>query len=494
MSIHTVEIRLFSGPSQVDVGGASGPDIVEIRQGPIGPAGTGATWAVKSASFTASNDTQYTAVATLTVTDPSPVEGKGFEVFLRNGTATIGGTAYTRSGTTIRRLYHSGAWTNTPYVFPIVSADISDATSAATANTVVRRDASGGAKFNDLLIFNNVIANAENGKIEAFGEYTQILASGTQARINTEGEFGHIQTKHVGAAVKSTNFQAYTTAGAALRNSADAAVLTWGVSGQNLTFTAGTAVTFNATTYTYGTGAAAAHRTSLGLTSLATTTPGTGVATLLAGTPSGTGGVVGNTSPTITTAIAKGAGTTTGTAFSVQNSAATVKAIIRDDGNYGVNGYVPSSHVPTSGYSGIWMDSSNCGVIGETGAGFRGINLTANATRSAGSWTQQDATRNSFMLTLGYESSNNGLNLLKSAAGSGNTFAALFTVDSSGNTTIAGTITTAGPASSTARPMKFGSVTSITDAAMVALGFTSQQKVEINAVAYWVPMKTSAWT
>jgi hypothetical protein len=98
------------------------------------------------------------------------------------------------------------------------------------------------------------------------------------------------------------------------------------------------------------------------------------------------------------------------------------------------------------------------------------------------------------MLTLGYESSNNGLNLLKSAAGSGNTFAALFTVDSSGNTTIAGTITTAGPASSTARPMKFGSVTSITDAAMVALGFTSQQKVEINAVAYWVPMKTSAWT
>jgi hypothetical protein len=63
-----------------------------------------------------------------------------------------------------------------------------------------------------------------------------------------------------------------------------------------------------------------------------------------------------------------------------------------------------------------------------------------------------------------------------------------------GNLLLAGTITTVGPASSTARPMKFGSVTSITDAAMVALGFTSQQKVEINAVAYWIPMKTSAWT
>ena len=41
MSIHTVEIRLFSGPSQVDVGGASGPDIVEIRQGPTGATGPG---------------------------------------------------------------------------------------------------------------------------------------------------------------------------------------------------------------------------------------------------------------------------------------------------------------------------------------------------------------------------------------------------------------------------------------------------------------------
>jgi hypothetical protein len=62
------------------------------------------------------------------------------------------------------------------------------------------------------------------------------------------------------------------------------------------------------------------------------------------------------------------------------------------------------------------------------------------------------------------------------------------------NLLVAGTITTGAPASSTARPMKFGSVTSITDAAMVALGFTSQQKVEINAVDYWIPMKTSAWT
>jgi hypothetical protein len=61
-----------------------------------------------------------------------------------------------------------------------------------------------------------------------------------------------------------------------------------------------TAATFNATSYTYGTGAAAAHRTALGLTALATTTPGTGVATLLTGASSGTAGPVGKTSPSVT--------------------------------------------------------------------------------------------------------------------------------------------------------------------------------------------------
>jgi hypothetical protein len=61
-----------------------------------------------------------------------------------------------------------------------------------------------------------------------------------------------------------------------------------------------TAATINATSYTYGTGAAAAHRTALGLTALATTTPGTGVATLLSGASSGTAGPVGKTSPSVT--------------------------------------------------------------------------------------------------------------------------------------------------------------------------------------------------
>ena len=67
---------------------------------------------VISANQTAVNDGAYTVVAPATFTDPSPVEGKGFTVIVRNGTATVGGTAYAVAGTVIRRIFHSGAWAN----------------------------------------------------------------------------------------------------------------------------------------------------------------------------------------------------------------------------------------------------------------------------------------------------------------------------------------------------------------------------------------------
>jgi len=240
-------------------------------------------------------------------------------------------------------------------------------TSAATANTIVRRDIVGGAEFGEIIagaLFTtsnigaiyttgtdaNISTSGINAPIFTQGANAVIYTQGANAVIYTQGANANIEAQSSGASVKAWNFAAYdATAGASLRNSAGTAILTWGVSGQNITLTAGTAVTFNATSYTYGTGAAAAHRTGLGLTTLATTTPGTGVATalavnvgtagafvvnggalgtpnagtltsctglpistgvsglgtgvatLLSGTPSGTGGPVGTTSPTITT-------------------------------------------------------------------------------------------------------------------------------------------------------------------------------------------------
>lgn len=65
---------------------------------------------VKSGNFTAANNGFYVTTATCTVTDPSPSEGQGYSVLVRNGTATIGGTGYATAGVLIRRIYHSGAW------------------------------------------------------------------------------------------------------------------------------------------------------------------------------------------------------------------------------------------------------------------------------------------------------------------------------------------------------------------------------------------------
>jgi hypothetical protein len=79
---------------------------------------------VVSANQTAENNKFYHVVATATFTDPSPIEGKGFTVFVRNGTATIGGTAYV-AGSYVLRTFHSGAWANKllspgAYAFPNV--------------------------------------------------------------------------------------------------------------------------------------------------------------------------------------------------------------------------------------------------------------------------------------------------------------------------------------------------------------------------------------
>jgi hypothetical protein len=78
--------------------------------GPQGPKGDGATMVVVSSNTTAANETAYCVTANATFTDPTPVEGKGFTVLVRNGTATIGGTGYSTAGRLIYRVFHSGAW------------------------------------------------------------------------------------------------------------------------------------------------------------------------------------------------------------------------------------------------------------------------------------------------------------------------------------------------------------------------------------------------
>jgi hypothetical protein len=64
---------------------------------------------VVNASLTAQNDNVYHVVANATFTDPTPVEGRGYVVFVRNGTATIGGIPQSNNSI-YYRLFLSGAW------------------------------------------------------------------------------------------------------------------------------------------------------------------------------------------------------------------------------------------------------------------------------------------------------------------------------------------------------------------------------------------------
>lgn len=88
---------------------------------------------VKSANFTAAVNGRYVITASATVTDPSPEEGKGYVVVVRNGTATIGGVAYSTAGQQIRRIYHSGGWAT--------YADLTEAALAAATGKTTPVDA-----------------------------------------------------------------------------------------------------------------------------------------------------------------------------------------------------------------------------------------------------------------------------------------------------------------------------------------------------------------
>ena len=72
---------------------------------------------IVSANKTAILGESYVVVATAEFNDPSPVEGKGYTVFVRNGTATVGGVDYDQAGTIINRIFHSGSWANYPVSF-----------------------------------------------------------------------------------------------------------------------------------------------------------------------------------------------------------------------------------------------------------------------------------------------------------------------------------------------------------------------------------------
>lgn len=63
-----------------------------------------------SSNINAENGTIYNVVANTTITDPTGIEGEGYEVKIINGSAIIGSTTYSIPGSIINRIFEGGSW------------------------------------------------------------------------------------------------------------------------------------------------------------------------------------------------------------------------------------------------------------------------------------------------------------------------------------------------------------------------------------------------
>jgi hypothetical protein len=155
-------------------------------------------------------------------------------------------------------------------------------------------------------------------------------------------------------------------------NAGASIVFTKPVTVANFTLSAGSTATFNATTYTYGTGAAAAHRTALGLSTLATTTPAANVATFLA-TP---------TSANLAAAVTDETGSG---ALVFANAPSLIDPTIQ--GNLIQSTVIKNGPVP---YTQIFEDFPH-GSNGSTSIGTHGWLASRTAGGSNGQWTAASA-------------------------------------------------------------------------------------------------------
>ena len=366
MSFDKIEVRVFSGPDQVQVGSNTEPDLIVINNGPKGDPGNAATIAVGttttlspgSSATVANAGTSNAAVFNFgiptgatgatgaagpnSVTSATTSDGTGIITFASVGTPIVkattsaGVSARTNGGTECfswgagngqNFTFTAGtgiALNSTSYTFgagasaalktalAIASADITDATSDGNANKekVLKTDSQGS-----LTVTNSFGVNADFGSSLTVGDGDSV-----KGRYDIFSNTSHFQWYSDSATYGERSFtittENLTSSGAWVYKYPSASgtyALTASTTGVPDKLTDGTiagTTTFNSTSYTYGTGAAATHRTALGLTTLATTTPAANVATFLE-TPSsanlaaavtdetGTGALVFGTSPTI---------------------------------------------------------------------------------------------------------------------------------------------------------------------------------------------------
>jgi len=368
MSIATVEISVpGSVPSSVEIEGGFGPDVVEINQGPTGPTGaTGPAGPNTVSTTTATNITGLlkgngsTVLAATAGTDYLTPTGNGSGL-----TGLLSAQITDRSSDGLNTdqgkvvAYGAGGMITTTGQIASISTEGVDAPIWAKDSYVAGLQLK---IFTGVAEVTTLSHNATELRAIAFPDASGTLALttsnvATATALATARNIGG--TSFNGSAnIEIPRARATSSAGGTLENQSSVTCFSWGAGGgQNITIPAGTGVGLNATSYTFGTGAAAALNTALGLTTLATTTPGTGIATFLA-TPTsanlaaavtgetGSGSLVFATSPTISNPTAS-------------TSSSSTPALIASGPTSGID-TIQIRGTNNSSYSSIgFMDTSN---------------------------------------------------------------------------------------------------------------------------------------
>ena len=268
MSISTVEIRAFSGPDLVELGSAGRPTIIRLNVGPKGDAGNAATVAVGTT-------TTGSAGTNASVTNSGTTSAAVFNFTIPRGdTGETGATgaagpnsvtsATTSDGTAILDVESiTGLY---------IDGDVFTATSG-TGTAVSGGSNSGvGAIFYSQNNYGAIIGSAGGTALqlnlvsgdyylECYNNFTTIEAAIERVR----GWFVWFYNTFTGR-LKTADITAdrdWT-----LPDASGNVALTASTTGVPDKLTDGTiagTTTFNSTSYTYGTGAAAAHRTALGV-------------------------------------------------------------------------------------------------------------------------------------------------------------------------------------------------------------------------------------
>lgn len=369
MSFDKVEVRVFSGPDQVQVGSNTEPDLIVMNIGPkgdtgatgnTGPAGPNSVTSATTSDGTANLSLSNVSTATATVSSlltAGHIHGNlagTLYTHVRTGEAMSKGDPFYISG------FHVGssqpiamrADASDPLKMPavgVMDADYANNTSSANgiiSGTLSSVDTDGYSVNSPIYVANGGGYSNTAGTIPQQVGITERANASTGAFIVTNSKvisFADVSDAQTGTAdlilenLTATNLGSVTASigsslvvgdGDSVNGRYDifsntshfqwysdsvlygersftittenltssgsysykypvgtgTLALTGNTNGEPDKLTAGTisgATTFNTTSYTYGTGAAAAHRTALGLTTLATTTPGTNVANFL---------------------------------------------------------------------------------------------------------------------------------------------------------------------------------------------------------------------